>query len=205
MAINFSYWKTRVVRYPLLCLSACAALFVTGLTHGLGKSDWAAWVQAVGSILAIIVAFWIAQAQQRKTAKLEDDRCMREQFQKTVTLCTLANWAISAMKRALEHAETGGAHGTSAFNPGRLDHERELLQKFVTPTDPQSSAFALSFIHALWEVRQNFDEMCGGTLRDYYLQLALSHIQQCERQLILLIHRKSALEAECTERGIVES
>lgn len=191
--------------YTLLALSGFAMLVGIGLSQGLGKSDWAAWVQAIGSILAIIVAFYIAQAQQRKTAKTEDDQSLRDQLQKAKTLFLLANWAIGTMERGLHHAETDGGHGTSTFTPSRLDHERELLQKFVTPTDPQSSAFALGFIHALWEVRQNFHEMCGGSLRDYYSQIALAHIQQCKTQLTSLLHRKSTLEAECARRGIDET
>lgn len=59
MAIKIKYFKTRVTRYPLLALCAVIASIATGLNQGLTKSDWASWVQAVGSIAAIGGALWI--------------------------------------------------------------------------------------------------------------------------------------------------
>ncbi|WP_219135405.1 hypothetical protein [Janthinobacterium sp. UMAB-60] len=180
------------------------ALIWLGRLNGLKTSDWASWVQAVGSIVAIFVALWMAQAQQRKAAGDADDRSVYEQLQKAETLWTLAHWAIGEMKRALDHVETDGAHGTSTFTPGRLDHEREMLERFVTPSDPESAAFSLRIIHALWETRQNFDSMRDGGLRDYFMQITLVHIQECEKQLTLLTHRKGVLKADCAQRGLVD-
>ena len=61
-----------MVRYPLFGLSACAALVVTGLGQGLGKSDWAAWVQAVGSIFALGVAIAVSAYQNSEQKKHVD-------------------------------------------------------------------------------------------------------------------------------------
>jgi len=78
MAIFSNYWKTRVIHYPLLALCAVAVCITTGLDQGLTKSDWASWVQAVGSIVAIIVAFAVANRQQREAAnKLKADARQR--------------------------------------------------------------------------------------------------------------------------------
>lgn len=74
MTINFRYWKTRVVRYPLLALGASAALVVTGLNRGLGKSDWAAWVQAIGSIAAIVGAYQISNRQHNRDLLADEHR-----------------------------------------------------------------------------------------------------------------------------------
>ena len=57
--------KTNVVRYPLLAISATAALISWGLAAGLDKSEWASWVQAVGSIAAILVAFRLGAKQSK--------------------------------------------------------------------------------------------------------------------------------------------
>ena len=59
MAIKIKYLKTRVARYPVLAFCAVVACIATGLDQGLTKSDWASWVQAVGSIAAIGGALWI--------------------------------------------------------------------------------------------------------------------------------------------------
>jgi hypothetical protein len=50
----------------LLVLGACTDLILIGRACDLGKSDWAAWVQAVGSVAAILVAVWIANRDNRK-------------------------------------------------------------------------------------------------------------------------------------------
>jgi hypothetical protein len=41
-------------------------LIILGVKVDLTKSDWASWVQAVGSVMAICVALFLAGAQQRK-------------------------------------------------------------------------------------------------------------------------------------------
>lgn len=51
------------MRYPLLAVFSMASLVVTGLNNGLSKSDWASWVQAVGSIGAIVGTWAIARHQ----------------------------------------------------------------------------------------------------------------------------------------------
>lgn len=71
----------RLIDRPAV-LDAISAVFglltfvFLGIYFELGKADWAAWVQAVGSIVAIIVAFAVANRQQREAAnKLKaDDR-----------------------------------------------------------------------------------------------------------------------------------
>lgn len=68
MAINLNYLKTRVVRYPLLALAVLATIIATGLRFDLSKNDWSGWVQAVGSIGAILASGYIATWQYRKAA-----------------------------------------------------------------------------------------------------------------------------------------
>lgn len=70
MTITINHFKTRVVRYPLLALCAGAALVVTGLNRELGKSDWAAWVQAIGSIAALLVAIFVMKRQNKHATEL---------------------------------------------------------------------------------------------------------------------------------------
>lgn len=75
MTININYLKTRVVRYPLAILASGSALIVTGLDVGLNKSEWAYWVQAIGSIAAILGAFAVARWQAKSSErKSEADR-----------------------------------------------------------------------------------------------------------------------------------
>lgn len=63
MTINFEFLKTRLVRYVLLTLTMITAMVASGFNQELSKSDWAAWVQAVGSIAAIIGSFFFGRTQ----------------------------------------------------------------------------------------------------------------------------------------------
>jgi hypothetical protein len=67
----------------------------------LTSSEWASWVQAVGSILAIIAAAWIAryQAQLQSSAALELHRTERltAQAEASETLSVLAGNSAKAM------------------------------------------------------------------------------------------------------------
>jgi hypothetical protein len=54
------------VTFALLLFWATVDLIILGVKAELTKSDWASWVQAVGSVLAICVALFLAGAQQRK-------------------------------------------------------------------------------------------------------------------------------------------
>lgn len=63
MIINLNYWNTRVIRYPMLASAVIFALVITGLVCDLTKSDWSSWVQAVGSVAAIVGAFFFGRSQ----------------------------------------------------------------------------------------------------------------------------------------------
>ncbi|MFC3457224.1 hypothetical protein [Massilia haematophila] len=51
------------VRTTLLVISAGAALVSIGRGYGLNAGEWASWVQAVGSIAAILIAYFLGERQ----------------------------------------------------------------------------------------------------------------------------------------------
>lgn len=53
------------VGYSLFAIAGIAAVIGIGVAFGLGKSDWAAWVQAVGAIIAVGVAIWVPARQRQ--------------------------------------------------------------------------------------------------------------------------------------------
>jgi hypothetical protein len=108
------------------------------------------------------------------------------------------------MKRALDHGETQGAHGTSTFTAERLDHIRMLFERLVSPSDSYASATALRFIHVLWETKQNFLAMHNEELRDHFIEIISANIEETEKHLNRLLKHKVTLEAECTARGITK-
>lgn len=68
----------RWLRNGALVCAATAALITAGLRADLGKSDWAAWVQAIGSIAAIAAAAvtvtWQVGLQRRQQLRAEIER-----------------------------------------------------------------------------------------------------------------------------------
>jgi hypothetical protein len=76
MATIIKLLNRRLILIPLLAIVITVNLIVQGFAHDLTKSDWAAWVQAVGSVLAIFVAIWVswdqAKTQRRREIERED-------------------------------------------------------------------------------------------------------------------------------------
>lgn len=61
---KLKFWER--IGYSLFAIAGIAAVIGIGVAFDLGKSDWAAWVQAVGSIAAIFSAIWISNNQHEK-------------------------------------------------------------------------------------------------------------------------------------------
>ncbi|MGH8857686.1 MAG: hypothetical protein ACREXG_06620 [Polaromonas sp.] len=57
----------------LFVVAFVAVLITIGLLFDLNKSEWAAWVQAVGSIAAIVGAVWAARRQISAQVKIAQD------------------------------------------------------------------------------------------------------------------------------------
>jgi hypothetical protein len=53
------------IGYGLFAIAGCAALVLIGCSVELNKSEWAYWVQAIGSVLAIFAVIWMATTQER--------------------------------------------------------------------------------------------------------------------------------------------
>jgi hypothetical protein len=73
---------TRRVRNALLLLGALSVFVSSGLLWGFTKSDWAAWVQAIGSIAAIVGSVWAVQRQLAFNRAEDRERERREGLRK---------------------------------------------------------------------------------------------------------------------------
>lgn len=145
MAINLNYFKTRVVRYPLLTLTFTCALIVTGYGCGLKPADWASWVQAFGSIGAIIGTWYATKTQllhderTRKKQSLEDDVA---NAQIAFDLVTDTSRALRNVMQKFESAYRQGRKIT--IGTERLEALSLSLQHFAAkPIPPQLYAEVL--------------------------------------------------------------
>lgn len=69
MAIKLKYFKTRVVRYPVLAMVGLTALVVLGLNCELSKADWGTWVGSVGTVGTLIGTILLATSETRRRNK----------------------------------------------------------------------------------------------------------------------------------------
>lgn len=80
-ATAISKARLRMQSLPARVVGALALLAVAifaGVRWDLSKSDWAAWVQAVGSIGAILVAIAVVQFQHSRQSKVEAEKARIE-------------------------------------------------------------------------------------------------------------------------------
>lgn len=88
-------------------------------------TDWPAWVQAVGSVAAIVAAIWIAQWQaSRERLKENELRLRRERAARAVTplaltqICAWAEETMSSWREAARRIEAGPFERTFGENMG---------------------------------------------------------------------------------------
>lgn len=95
--MNSRATQTFVTGYTVLILGGLAVLWFRPTV-----TEWPAWVQAVGSIAAIIAAIWIAQWQAHLQRQKDDElRRRRETAVRAVTplaLTKLCGWATATTK-----------------------------------------------------------------------------------------------------------
>lgn len=113
----------------------------------LTSAEWAAWVQAVGSVLAIIAAAWIAihqaNLQHKNTLYLHKTEKLTEQTDITKTLLVLAENSAKAMKNIANQlkdreAVHKAAEGLVHCNIGELVRIDAYLSNIPLHTLPHS-------------------------------------------------------------------
>lgn len=121
MTINLNYLKTRVVRYPLLAVCGFAAIVATGLKFELNKSEWAYWVQALGSITALGVAIFVMSRQNRHATKLMADADKRALLRRAHAVSGIIDWAHGQF-------DNFHSHTSQALRSGNPTTIRSMLE-----------------------------------------------------------------------------
>ncbi|WP_143133351.1 hypothetical protein [Pseudoduganella namucuonensis] len=82
----------------------CAAAVALGGYHAvswsaMGRQDWAAWVQAIGSILAIIAAFLVSERQFKMSRRADQARLNDETLRQLGIACIQRLQAARSWRR----------------------------------------------------------------------------------------------------------
>lgn len=169
---------------------------------GLDSSAWASWVQAVGSVAAIMASFFLFSRQREHEQQEGRDNELARRTRAVAAIQDVAYWALEAMEECIEHKK-----GMRGIRPEsdlfqRLDELRELLNRFVDPAaDRVIVIAAMSIGDALLKTKNDLpypfmdrddDGIARMTARNG--EVRLMH----ER----LIGMQQALQQKCVARGI---
>lgn len=104
-------WQRRLIAAAVLLLLSLAVYI--GIRLDLNKGEWASWVQAVGSIFAIIAALLVVNRQIRAQRHIEWERAVNEQIDAFATFIVLARSLIRSInsQAVLIHPSRGETRG----------------------------------------------------------------------------------------------
>lgn len=104
--------KITVILFGLLVTLNLVQL---GIHAELSKSDWASWVQAFGSIAAIVGAIWISRIEGKRGRELRKEEAAEKRANQILLAVMHGNHARKILN------ELGPATETSAFNKALQD------------------------------------------------------------------------------------
>lgn len=98
----------------------------------MGKSEWAAWVQAVGSVLAILAAVGIAYWQHARDARQRIAEVTRRRARQLESAFQLTYGVQALCEKVIAHCEGQQANSVYFSNHlGELTAIRAMLNKFA--------------------------------------------------------------------------
>lgn len=113
-------------------LVAAVPVIASALVNGLTSSETASWIQAVGTIAAVLIAVWAAQAPLRHLAKDRSER--RADYLQAVVLSVMP--AYLYLQPTMAKIRAGDWSGFSALarelDPGNTKALRRLLEEPVS-------------------------------------------------------------------------
>lgn len=126
----------RLLGYATCAGTGVGLLIAWGLIAGLSKSDWASWVQAVGSIGALLLAFWLGH---RDTVR----RRLDEETQRRASI----DYALSTVQYAvyvtIEHLKAAGKMPTKVGFPMTERRLMAVIEVIRIAVEKQSDGRAL--------------------------------------------------------------
>jgi hypothetical protein len=123
---------TRIVRWlnlpqviaAFLAFGLITDLILVGRECGLSKSDWAAWVQAVGSIIAIAIAIWVPYKQKQDAAAAD----VKDRHEEARRVCLAIRDELTMLQRLFTDGPNVSA--LLAIPPG------EIFNRVLPSVDP---------------------------------------------------------------------
>ncbi len=166
-------WRffVKILLVSIFISAVVTSLFVNPIKEA---GHVAAWVQAVGSIGAILMTGYIfhrERAFESKRIRMREQSIRGEMIEQ---LRSLSDLAIKEMIRASENRECGGSSAGLPFRPERLDQLREMVEKIAfVKYQPVLSKLALDFSDKIHQVHLNHQNFLPE-----YSEICLSGMQR---------------------------
>ena len=197
MPINSNYLKTRLVRRVALTASIITALIASGFLVDLNKSEWAAWVQAVGAILAIFGSVWLAS---RATRSMERDRnidTIKVNIDYTMAAIRLAMDAYACLDNTCGKMEKMGVRRKRPIGVERLQQLLQSLHIFAhRPIPPGVLSEVLVLQREIAYTLTAIGELGTRTASPVRIRNAEKRTQKCVRSKDRLENMRRELVSE---------
>ncbi|AKU21196.1 hypothetical protein ACZ75_06600 [Massilia sp. NR 4-1] len=196
----------------VLGISRWLILYALGAL-GWGTPDWAAWVQAVGSIAAIVGAFLISHQQHMKAQAAEKARQKAEQKKAEDTelhartlaaknVVQVGSHAMEMLRGLVDSRQVDKPAWETEKYEARADQLRSILDACVAPgTDHVTAVAALAISHAITMILADMKNV-GGAMTQEITMRCDQRVEDAHAFLCRLINLSAMLIAKCKARGI---
>ncbi|MEX0142028.1 hypothetical protein MRBLMS1_002871 [Massilia sp. LMS1-1-1.1] len=197
------------LKTKLAAFAICGAIGISAvlISKTISPSEWAAWVQAVGSIAALLITGGLFLLQREVEDQKAEDARLQSRTIAAQNVTSVAFQAVQAMSDAANEHEAATEHGAFEESATRLDHLRAVLDSFITPaTDHVCVTASLHLGLLLTQARadfQNHNHNYG--MLDHIHTRSAERVRKAEKFRDRLIDHKSRLISKCNERGIILS
>lgn len=162
----------------------------------------ASWVQAVGSVLAIIATAILFMAQQRADRRSVADAALLNKRISISKVEAIAWWSVEAMRDAIASRRGGPRWTGLPFRPERFDQLRSMMERVVEATDVHAvSLIALAVCNRLNEAHNAY----VGYVENRF-SVSVDALKKCEHDTQEMLDRivdyHQKVVNECRNRGL---
>lgn len=176
-------------------------------------SDWAAWVQAVGSIAAIIGSFRIARRQHEHERAADRER-RRDEMQGALdeqlrartlavrNVVQVATHALDTVRLGVAHVRASQGRWEADAFLLKADQLRQVLDSLITPATEHLAVVSALQISQIVVLTHADMKNTGGAMTQQLVSRSDDRIVEGYRTLENLIQLQARLVAMCRSRGI---
>lgn len=146
--------KYPYIKVALPVFFGIVTIAILGNHFELTKSDWSGWVQAIGSIAAILGAFYIADTQTKQALKVANERQERDDRRRVDIVDALLSRIYDLADEMHRQSRDSNVHYFHGFNQSVLIDLRESIKTIPMMEVPYAEiVFHITALpHALEEV-----------------------------------------------------